>query len=57
VKILDFGLAKAMAGEHEAAGAAGGAGSLGDLTHSPTLTAQATRAGVLLGTAAYMSPE
>jgi serine/threonine protein kinase/Tol biopolymer transport system component len=58
VKILDFGLAKAMADEHSGAGsAAAGAGSLGDLTHSPTLTAQATRAGTLLGTAAYMSPE
>ena len=54
VKILDFGLAKAMVDEHATAG---GAGSLGDLTHSPTLTAQATRAGTLLGTAAYMSPE
>jgi serine/threonine protein kinase/Tol biopolymer transport system component len=54
VKILDFGLAKALVDEHSSARAAG---SLGDLTHSPTLTAQATRAGTLLGTAAYMSPE
>ncbi len=46
VKVLDFGLAKAIAGE---------AGT--DLANSPTITALATRAGVLLGTAAYMSPE
>ena len=47
VKILDFGLAKAWQSE----------GSDADLTHSPTLTGQMTAAGVLLGTAAYMSPE
>jgi Tol biopolymer transport system component len=47
VKILDFGLAKAWAPEESDA----------DLSHSPTLTAQTTAAGVLLGTAAYMSPE
>ena len=48
VKVLDFGLAKAV-GE-QSSGAA-------DLTQSPTLSADATAAGVLLGTAAYMSPE
>jgi serine/threonine-protein kinase len=48
VKVLDFGLAKAM--EQPAAG--GSSASL-----SPTITTAATRAGVLLGTAAYMSPE
>jgi Tol biopolymer transport system component len=45
VKVLDFGLAKALDDEHAAA------------SNSPALTTGATRAGVLLGTAAYMSPE
>ncbi|HET9308282.1 MAG TPA: serine/threonine-protein kinase, partial [Candidatus Sulfotelmatobacter sp.] len=47
VKLLDFGLAKALEGETSAE----------DSQNSPTLTAAATRAGVLLGTAAYMAPE
>ena len=48
VKVLDFGLAKAFApGDPES----------GSAMNSPTLTAQATAAGVILGTAAYMSPE
>jgi Tol biopolymer transport system component len=47
VKVLDFGLAKALADELSPA----------SVSLSPTLTAAATRAGVILGTAAYMSPE
>src|SRR5262245_33154979 len=52
VKVLDFGLAK------EAAGAGSSSGGAEGLTNSPTITSPAmTAAGVILGTAAYMSPE
>jgi Tol biopolymer transport system component len=47
VKILDFGLAKAWEVQ----------GASSDPTLSPTITGHHTRAGVILGTAAYMSPE
>ena len=49
VKLLDFGLAKIFEADPT--------GSSPSATHSPTLTARATAAGVILGTAAYMSPE
>jgi Tol biopolymer transport system component len=47
VKVLDFGLAKAWNDD----------GSGPDHSHAPTLTDTGTAAGVVVGTAAYMSPE
>jgi serine/threonine protein kinase len=47
VKVLDFGLAKAYETET----------SKPNLSQSPTISVAATNAGVILGTAAYMSPE
>jgi eukaryotic-like serine/threonine-protein kinase len=52
VKVLDFGLAKAWAGD--ASGVNSGSAAL---SQSPTLAHTGTIAGVILGTAAYMSPE
>jgi Tol biopolymer transport system component len=52
IKVLDFGLAKALIGDPMS-----GDNVKQDLSLSPTLTQAMTGLGVLLGTAGYMSPE
>ena len=47
VKVLDFGLAKAIQGDT----------STTDVSSSPAISTMATHAGIILGTAAYMSPQ
>jgi serine/threonine-protein kinase len=51
VKVLDFGLAKALEGDSATSAANS------QLSNSPTMSRHMTEAGMIMGTAAYMSPE
>ena len=51
VKVLDFGLAKAYASDGSSSGGPP------DISNSPTMSRHMTEAGLIMGTAAYMSPE
>jgi hypothetical protein len=57
VKLLDFGLAKAFTARAVSDSGPGSGNGAPAAENSPTLTMGATEAGMILGTAAYMSPE